>query len=279
MDLSLAIPAAYLLATGNIYTGTPGDSNWLKMLTYFNIVQNVWVKEPGGNWESRYSPGVSAGTITAASSFAMPATIAKPSNKAHDYVYIAALNGAPAWVSGTTYNVGSQVSYLGLVYQAINKITNDTVIPPTDTTNWSLQPNQIYKYKTVPGPQLKYYIGQNNVCAISGGNILFPQAFKTTDPQYGGTLYVPGFLFITPFAIQQSTVSGLLSVDDPEWVLYYAAQEWAQVDVTLVQNVPSLIAKATDLMTAMKLDNQRIKTLSQQNSLSGSGVGDTFGFN
>jgi hypothetical protein len=248
-------------------------------------VQNVWVKEPGGNWESRYSNGVSAGLITAASSFPMPTTIAKPSNKAHDYVYIIGTNGAAAWVSGSTYASGVQVTYNGGLYQALRALVNDTIAPSTDTTNWMVVNPPVYKYKTVPGPQLKYYTGTQNVCAIIGGQVVFPQPFtnatSTTSlsPQIGGTLYVPGFLFITPFAIAQSTVTGLLSVDDPEWVLYYAAQEWAQVDVTLVQNVPSLIAKATDLMTAMKLDNQRIKTLSQQNSLDGAGAGDTFGFN
>lgn len=279
MDLSLAIPAAYLLATGNAYTGTPGDANWLKMLTYINIVQGVWAREPGGNWESLYSPGVTAGTVGAVSSINLPTGLLKPSNKAHDYIYIAALNGAPAWVSGTTYNVGTQVSTGGLVYQALNKITNDTTNPSLDPTNWSLQLNQIYKYKTVPGPQLKYYVGQTNICAISGGKILFPQAFTSASPQYGGTLYVPAFMAVPLFAIQASTVTGLLTVDDPNWALYYAAQEWAQVDVTLVQNVPSLIAKATDLMTAMKLDNQRIKTLSQQTPLQGAGSGDTFSIN
>lgn len=276
MDISVAIPAAYLLATGNLYTGSPGDANWLKMLTYFNIVQAVWAKEPGGNWESLYSPGVSAGTVGAVSSINLPTGLLKPSNKAHDYIYITGLGGAAAWVSGTTYNAGTQVSYLGNIYQAANKITNDTVNPSLDPTNWTLQQPPIYKYKTVPGPQLKHYIGQTNICAIAGGKILFPQSFTSASPQYGGTLYVPAFMAITPFAVQASTVTGLLTCDDPEWVQYYAAQEWAQVDVTLVQNVPSLIAKATDLMTAMKLDNQRILTLSQQTPLQGGGRGQTW---
>lgn len=231
MDISVAIPLAYQIATGNPYTGAPGDTNWLRMLNYFNLVQNVWANEPGGDWESLYSPGVEVGQITADQGFDLPTGILKPSNKAHDYVYITATDG------------------------------------------------NITKYKTVPGPQLKYYDQSQQVCAISGGQILFPRAWTATDPEYGGTLFVPAFLSISPFRTSPVAMRGALTVDDPNWVIYYAAQEWAQPDVTLVQNVPSLIAKATDSMTAMKLNNQRIKTVSQQTPLGGAGNGDTFGFN
>lgn len=280
MDISVAIPLAYQLATGTAYTGNPGDANWLKMLNYFNVVQNVWLREAGGNWESTYSPGVSAGTITATSTFAKPSGIYKLSNKAHDHVYVVEAPSGVAWVSGSNYVAGAQVVYEGYMYQAISNLTNDTVVPASAPSSWNLIQPQISKFTTVPGPQLKYYSGRRGFVADSGGQLVFSRSFLSTDLEYNGTLYVPAYKSITPFSTTPGSISvtGALSVDDPNWVLYYAAQEWAQVDVTLVQNVPSLVQKANDLMIAMLLDNQRTRTLSPETGLEGAAYGDTFGW-
>ena len=234
MDISVAIPIAYLLAAGSPYTGEPGDTNWTTMLAYFNLCQMVWALEPGGDWDSLYNPQVSAGNITATNTFNLPDGILKPSNKAHDYVFVICSDGT------------------------------------------------ISKFKTVPGPQLKYYSQRKGFVAIVGGSnagqgpgyqLMFSRAFATTDQEYGGQLYMPAYM--TPPTLKG--VKGLVSVDDPSWLMYYAAQEWAQVDVTLVQNVPSLIAKATDRMNAMMLNNQRMVTVSQQTAPEGAAQGDTMG--
>ena len=43
-----------------------------------------------------------------------------------------------SWVSGTDYEVLDQVYYLGSTYAAKNNISNSSVDPNTDTTNWIL---------------------------------------------------------------------------------------------------------------------------------------------
>lgn len=282
MDLSQGIPLAYLYATGTVYKGSPGDANWVKMLSYFigNIL--VWAREPGGNWESLYNPGVSVGTVTATDTFSLPFGILKPSNKAHDYIYVVENSTitnphVSAWVSGTSYNAGTQVTYSTNIYQALDNLTNDTVPPPSDPLNWALIPPQISKFRTVPGPQLKYYSGKKGVASISGGSIRFSRGFISSDLEYGGTIYLPAFLLPATFKLSPASTRGAIPVDDPMWLLYYSAQEWAQTDTTLIQNVPSLVAKATESMTGMMLDNQRMKTLSPQTPPEGAAYGDTFG--
>lgn len=234
MDISVAIPIAYLLAAGSRYTGTPGDTNWLTMLAYFNLSQMVWANEPGGDWNSLYNPQVAVGVVTATNTFAMPDGVLRPSNKAHDYIFVICTDGT------------------------------------------------IKKFKTVPGPQLKYYSQRKGFVAVIGGSqagqgpgwqLVFSQAFATTDQEYGGQLYLPAYM--SPPTLKG--IKGLVSVDNPAWLMYYSAQEWAQVDVTLVQNVPSLIAKATDQMNSMKLNNQATVTISQQTAPEGAAQGDTMG--
>jgi hypothetical protein len=45
-------------------------------------------------------------------------------------------NGFFRWVSGSNYSAGNGVIYSGVQYIAKNALTNDTVIPPSDPTNW-----------------------------------------------------------------------------------------------------------------------------------------------
>lgn len=41
-----------------------------------------------------------------------------------------------SWVSGSDYVSGSVVNVSGSLFQALNNLTNDTVSPPSDSTNW-----------------------------------------------------------------------------------------------------------------------------------------------
>lgn len=278
MDIAAAIPVAILEATGNLYTGTPGDSSWLKMLNYFNLSQLVWANEPGGNWESLYSPGLPAGTVTATDTFSNPAGMRSISNKAHDHVVVKLLATGTAWVSGGNYSPGQQVLYLGVIYQSTTTIINDTVLPINDPLKWLPQPPTFHKFKLVPGPQLRYYLNLKGYVANIAGQLVFSRPFNSADQEYGGTIYVPCYQTITPFVISPVAITGTIKVDDPVWLIYYAAAEWAQTDVTLIQNVPSLISKATESMKGMKSDNKRTKTISQQTALEGAATGDTFGY-
>jgi hypothetical protein len=47
-------------------------------------------------------------------------------------------NGLAAqWVSGSNYAAGTAVMYSGALYRAVNALTNDTVVPSSDTANWA----------------------------------------------------------------------------------------------------------------------------------------------
>ncbi len=139
--------------------------------------------------------------------------------------------------------------------------------------------NIISQWTSVPAWQLKYFNGAPGYVAVLGNStagfrLYFSQPFSTTSPEYGNTIYVPSFTIPTPMALSTDPVP----VDDPNWLVFMAAQEWAQPDVTLVQNVPSLISKATDRMNAMMMMNQRIRSVSQESVSEGAARGDTWGW-
>lgn len=87
--------------------------------------------------------------------------------------------------------------------------------------------------------------------AISGGNLVFDKAFKSTDPQFGGTIQVPGY--ITPPELDDG--ADLIAVDDPYWLCFMAAAEYVRNDITRVQQYGNLVAQANNAMIGMKDDN------------------------
>jgi len=54
------------------------------------------------------------------------------------------------WVSGTTYGQGSQVSYAGYSYQAVQTVYTDIVPPPNDPANWRLIGGAPYQPVPIP---------------------------------------------------------------------------------------------------------------------------------
>ena len=44
---------------------------------------------------------------------------------------------APDWVSGANYSIGNIVTHNGHNYKAINAVIGSTVVPSSDTSNWS----------------------------------------------------------------------------------------------------------------------------------------------
>ena len=55
-------------------------------------------------------------------------------------------------------------------------------------------------------------------CAVSGSNLIFPVAFTSTSPQFGGTVKIPGYSI--PATL--TTGSDVIQVDDPYWLCYMA---------------------------------------------------------
>jgi hypothetical protein len=107
------------------------------------------------------------------------------------------------------------------------------------------------EYTTVPPDQLQNR-GSHNVCAIYGGNLVFPEAFTATSPQYGGTITVPSYQ--VPDELE-ATASEELVVDNPLFACYAAAAEYVRPDLVLGAQYGNLIAKAKPLMDRMLQEN------------------------
>ncbi len=105
-------------------------------------------------------------------------------------------------------------------------------------------------YELVKGDRLKAYT-EGNYCARIGDNLVFNNAFASTDPQYGGTIYVPKY----GFATRLSDASSVVPVDDPNWLLVMGAAEYTRTDITRQNQYPNLVAEGNQLMIKMKENN------------------------
>lgn len=119
MLVSTLIPAIYLKATGEVYSGTEGDDDWVKALAITNRYIDAWMAEPGVDWDSTYAI-TDCGTVTATDTFALDATIYRVSNDAGDPVVIRHTDGVTLTkyplVSGNQlgrYTSGNYVSRYG----------------------------------------------------------------------------------------------------------------------------------------------------------------------
>lgn len=110
-------------------------------------------------------------------------------------------------------------------------------------------------YTLIPPEQLRQYQNQGNygnVVAKVGSSLQFPRAFTTADPQYGGTLTMPVYLYPTELVNATDTVP----VDDPEWLVAVVAADVASKDILRKDTAALYSQEATDLMDGMKEDNQ-----------------------
>lgn len=92
----------------------------------------------------------------------------------------------------------------------------------------------------------------NDTCAVSGSNLIFNTPFQATDKEFGGTIYVPGY--ITPATLSAGT--DVIQVDDPYWLVFAVAAEFVRTDLTRQDQYPNLIAQANNSMEGMKQDNE-----------------------
>ena len=92
---------------------------------------------------------------------------------------------------------------------------------------------------------------QNNYVIETGATLRFNRAFATTDPQFGGTIYAPVFLF----ASHISADADVIPVDIPNWLVYATAADYVSYDVTRQNLTPRLEAKANEIMANMKSNN------------------------
>jgi len=91
----------------------------------------------------------------------------------------------------------------------------------------------------------------NYTCAVSGSNLIFNRAFQSTDREFGGTIYVPGYT--SPATLSAGT--DVIQVDDPYWLVFAVAAEFIRTDITRAEQYGNLIAQANNSMAGMVQDN------------------------
>lgn len=213
MIASEFVAQVILRATGKVSTSTSGDAKWSKVLGIGNMKISDWQNEPGVDWSSLYDPTCSIGTISNTDTFDLDLdTIRKLSDTPQDVVRIMHTNG-------TTYT--------------------DYEIVQADTLKL------YYKGQTKQSP-VGYY------CAQIGSTLVFNHKFVSTDPQYGGDIQVPVYLYAQPLVGDSDTVP----VDNPGWLVVISAAEYVRTDIIRQAQYPNLINEANNLMQRMKDDNE-----------------------
>jgi hypothetical protein len=110
--------------------------------------------------------------------------------------------------------------------------------------------NIYYDYTVVNAERLKQYtVGR--YCAQMGRNLVFNKIFTTTDPEYGGEIQLPVYLF----ADELTTATSEVPVDDPEWLVCLSAGEYVRNDITKQNQYPNLVTEANEILEIMMDDN------------------------
>lgn len=215
MTITEAVADAWLKATGKTTTLTTG-TKYERIIGLLDFYQRRWSREIGIDWASLYNPAFSLGTVTATDSFDIDtSTVRKLSDREGDTVRI-------VWSDGVGY---------------------------TD-------------YDIVPHDKIKdYFYGANKesysgfVCTRMGGQLVFNHEFVSTDPQFGGEIFIPCYVYADQITSTNPN-NEEVQVDDPDWLTTRVAAEYVRNDIVRRQRYPELLAEANEMMQRMKDDEE-----------------------
>lgn len=215
MTITEAITATYLRAVGKATPPSTTSAKYNRIVGLLDYFQREWAREPGIDWNSLYNPAYSIGAVTATDTFDLDtSTVRKLSSREGDVVRI-------VWSDGVGY---------------------------TD-------------YDIVDANKLKdYYAGANKessfgfICARIGNDLVFNDKFTSSDSQYGGTIYIPAYIYPDAITSDNPDVDEV-QVDNPDWLVTRAAAEYCRNDITRRQRYPELLGEANNIMGRMKDDN------------------------
>lgn len=228
-------------AVAEVYLKATGQTTTLttgtkyeRIIALLNMYQRGWANEPGVDWNSLYNPALSLGSITATD----------------------------------TYDIDTST------IRKLSQRFGDTVrVVWSDGVGYT-------DYDIVAHDKLKDYSSGVNrespggfVCAVMNNQLVFNHTFTTTDSQYGGDIQVPCYVF--PDAITSTNPNTEeVQVDDPDWLVFRVAAEYARNDITRRQRYPELQSEANERMQRMIDDNEgQINTIDKPwTPLSGIGV-------
>lgn len=128
------------------------------------------------------------------------------------------------------------------------RIISDT---PGDTITITHLDGNKTEYRTVQASDLKRY-QTGNFCAKVGRNLIFNKAFLSTDPQFGGSITAPVYIYANHLVNDTDVVP----VDDQQWLVTMTAAEYNRGDIVKQAQYPTLINEANALMDAMKSANE-----------------------
>lgn len=142
----------------------------------------------------------------------------------------------------------------------VRKLSNETEdyvrIVHSDGQNYT-------DYTIVPANQLKRYQFRSgaaaNACAKIGSTLKFARTFTSSDPQFGGKIYVPKYGNFDLLTDEDSEVP----IDNPLWLVSMIAYDVALHDILRKDTANNILAEANEFMKGMKSDNndaQDIKT-------------------
>lgn len=215
MNITDAIQGTYLKAVGKATPPAASSAKYNKIVGLLDFYQRRWARQPGIDWNSLYDPAFSLGTVTATDTFDLDtSTIRKLSDRQGDNVRI-------VWSDG--------VGYTDYAIVDANKLKD-------------------YSYGVSKESPLGFY------CAQIGSQLVFNHTFATSDPQYGGEIFVPAYTFPDTITADNPDTDEVV-VDDADWLLTMAAAEYVRTDITRRQNYPLLVSEANEIMARMMDDN------------------------
>lgn len=212
MDAQDLVNAIYLRSTGKTATFDFTSTKGVKILGLINFFQRRWSKATGVDWISLYDPMFSLGLVTNTDTFDIDtSTVRKLSQQDED---------------------------------------NVRIIWPNDTGTIN-NPDSFTDYQLVPADRMKVEFAQGKYCSRQNNELVFNKTFEDTDPEFGGTLYVPCYTLVQDLVNPDDTTA----VDDPDWLIVRCAAEYVRTDVTRLGQFPNLLSEANDIAERMTDDN------------------------
>jgi hypothetical protein len=236
MTVQQAVNLTILKATGKATILDPTTAKYQKVLALLNNYTDEWADEAGTDWQSLRQV-FTLGTIAATDTYDLDSTINEVSSQEGDYV---------------------RVTHVGGTQQSLY-----TIVPP----------QRLYDAGTTLNNYGAQELYANGTCAVVGNQIIFSRPFLISDPQYGGTITVAGYIETNTLTKQND----LIQVDIPRWLCVRSAAEYIRTDVTRQQQVPNLISEANEIMKQMKDLNETQSEYVFRGSWRP--AGDTFGNN
>ena len=105
-----------------------------------------------------------------------------------------------------------------------------------------VEPDELQKYKRA---------GMQAV-SRKGANLVFAISFTALDPQFGGTVKIPAYGYVTVL----SADSDVLVVDSPTWATFMMAAEYCRTKTSLQYRSDGLVERASEEMRKMKQNQE-----------------------